>query len=95
MAGPWGTGPGVVGLPAAGVCAQSSLSSCSWETSWVPIGHTNQEDGWRLRMTEERHAAHTSGGLTSPLPRSGFVQLLNIWKCFHITLPITPCEMSV
>jgi hypothetical protein len=37
----------------------------------------------------------TSGGETSFLPRSGFVQLLSRWKCFHITLPTALREMWI
>ena len=36
--------------------------------------HTNQEDRWPLSIGEERKARDLSEGLTSLLPRSGFVQ---------------------
>jgi hypothetical protein len=56
---------------------------------------TNQEDIGQLSVKEAAKAGGPLAGQTRELPRSGFVQLLNIWKCFHIILPTALREMWI
>jgi hypothetical protein len=92
-----GHAPEAAGLPACDVEVWSWQSPFSCGPRSFAHGRHEQDKRVPLTRTDESREGRTLVGPTRLLPRSGFVQLSNIWKCFHEPIPLRcfPCYSAL